>query len=91
MVKTTQNVQNATSAITENYATGSSKLLSAKESLDRIQARQQDTEDRLKAGETLKAEFEGEDLEKKLKEAGIIKTENKAQDILDQIKAKKNG
>lgn len=91
MVKTTQNVQKATTAITQNYATGSSKLLTARESLDRIKVKQQDLEDRLKAGEVLQGEFEGQDLEKKLKEAGIVKTDNKAQEILAELKAKKNG
>jgi phage shock protein A len=88
MVKTTQNVQKATTAITQNYASGSSKLLTAKESLDRIKVKQQDLEDRLKAGETLQSEFEGQDLEKKLKDAGIVKTDDKAQEILANLKAK---
>jgi phage shock protein A len=91
MVKTTQNVQKATTTITQNYATGSSKLLTAKESLDRIKQKQQDLEDRLKAGEVLQGEFEGHDLEKKLREAGIVKTDDKAQEILANLKAKKNG
>jgi phage shock protein A len=91
MVKTTQNVHKATAAITHNYATGSSKLLTAKESLDRIKVKQQDFEDRLKAGEALQGEFEGQDLEKKLKEAGIVQSDNKAQEILAGLKAKKNG
>lgn len=91
MVKTTQNVQKATTAITQNYAAGSSKLLSAKESLDRIKQKQADLEDRLKAGEALQGEFEGHDLEKKLKDAGIVKSEDKAQEILAALKAKKNG
>jgi phage shock protein A len=90
MVKTTQNVQKATTAITQNYATGTSKLLTAKESLDRINQKQSDLEDRLKAGEALQNEFNGEDLEKKLKEAGIVKSEDKAQEILAALKAKQN-
>lgn len=90
MVKTTQNVQKATTAITQNYATGTSKLLTAKESLDRINQKQADLEDRLKAGEALQNEFNGEDLEKKLKDAGIVKSEDKAQEILAALKAKQN-
>ncbi|TAE33806.1 MAG: PspA/IM30 family protein [Alphaproteobacteria bacterium] len=91
MVKTTQNVQKATTAITQNYASGSSKLLTAKESLDRIKVKQQNMEDRLKAGELLQSEFDGQDLEKKLKEAGIVQGDHKAQEILANLKAKKNG
>ena len=89
MVKTTENVQKATTAITDNYASGSSSLLTAKESLDRIQERQQQLDDRLAAGDALDAEFNGNDLETKMKEAGILEGDSKAQDILAQIKAKK--
>jgi uncharacterized protein YhaN len=64
--------------------------LTAKESLDRINQKQSDLEDRLKAGEALQNEFNGEDLEKKLKEAGIVKSEDKAQEILAALKAKQN-
>jgi hypothetical protein len=52
--------------------------------------KQQDLEDRLKAGETLQSEFDGQDLEKKLKEAGIVQNDNKAQEILAGLKAKKD-
>jgi len=90
MVKSTDSVQKATSAITDNYATSGSKLLAAKESLDRIKQRQQDTEDRLKAGETLKAELSGQSLEDKLKAAGIGQTNGSAADILAKLKERKD-
>jgi len=89
MVKTTESVQKATSAITNNYASGTSKLLTAKESLDRIKIRQDDLEDRLAAGEQLQGEFDGKDLEAKMKEAGIMDEDNKANDILNKLRAKK--
>lgn len=88
MVRTTQNVQKAVTAMTQNYASGSSKLLNAKESLDRIKQRQQDLEDRLAAGEILQEDFSGKDLETKLKESGILKSEDKAQEILAALKSK---
>jgi phage shock protein A len=91
MVKMTDSVQKATTAITNNYASGSSKLLTAKESLDRIKQKQQDLDDRIAAGETLASEFNGGDLEAKMKEAGIVEDDNKAQDILAKLKAKKSG
>ncbi len=90
MVKTTESVQKATAAITNNYALGSSKLLTAKESLNRIKQRQQDLDDRMAAGEALSTDLHGNDLEAKMKEAGIVKNDNKAQDILAQLKAKKS-
>lgn len=90
MVKTTESVQKATAAITNNYASGSSKLLTAKESLDRIKQRQEELDDRLSAGETLAGEFDGDDLDAKLKEAGIVDDENvAANEILEKLKAKK--
>ncbi|MEN8136065.1 MAG: PspA/IM30 family protein [Thermodesulfobacteriota bacterium] len=89
MVKTTESVQKATTAITQSYASGSSKLLSAKESLDRIKQKQQDLDDRLKAGEALNDDFEDKGLEEKLKEAGIGESSNKASEILANLKAKK--
>ncbi len=91
MVKTTESVQKATAAITDNYASSNSRLISAKESLDRIQKRQQDTEDRLKAGETLQAELSGQNLEEKLRAAGIGDTHNAASDILARLKEKQQG
>jgi phage shock protein A len=88
MVKTTDSVQKATSAITENYATGTSKLLTAKESLDRVKQKQQDLEDRLVAGNSLQQELDGGDLDARLKEAGIVEDDNAAADILAKLKAK---
>ena len=88
MVKTTESVQKATTAITNNYASGSSRLLTAKESLDRIKKRQENLEDRLKAGEQLKDEFNGKGLEEKLKAAGIGDDDNKAKNILEKLKAR---
>ena len=90
MVKTTESVHKATKSITENYATSGSKLLTAKESLDRIQQRQQDLDDRLEAGQDLQDEFEGRTLDQKLKEAGIGETSTTAQDILAKLKDKKD-
>ncbi|MFQ5535405.1 MAG: PspA/IM30 family protein [Sphingomonadales bacterium] len=89
MVKTTDSVQKATAAITDNFASSGSRLLSAKESLDRIQQRQRNTEDRLKAGEELRSDFEGGGLEERLQAAGIGETKSSADDILAKIKARK--
>jgi phage shock protein A len=49
MVKTTESVQKATSAITDNFSSSNSKLLSAKDSLERIKAKQQKFDDKMKA------------------------------------------
>jgi phage shock protein A len=89
MVKTTDSVQKATISITKNYASGSSKLLTAKESLDRIKKKQQDLEDRLSVSDSMDDDFDGKSLDEKMKAAGIIEGDNKAQDILAKLKAKK--
>ena len=91
IIKTTDSVQKATTAITDNYAAGSSKLLTAKETLGRIKKRQDELEDRLTAGVQLQDELEGKGLEQRMKDAGIIEDKNKAHLILEQLKNKKQG
>ncbi|MEW6998874.1 PspA/IM30 family protein [Colwelliaceae bacterium BS250] len=88
MVKTTDSVQKATSAITDNFASSNSKLLSAKDSLERIKAKQQKFDDQLKAAEVLEAENSDSSLAAQLKEAGIGSQENSANSVLDRLKAK---
>lgn len=90
MVKTTESVQKATSAITDNFSSSNSKLLNAKDSLERIKAKQQKFDDQLKAAETLESEDSDSSLEAQLKAAGIGKADNNANSVLDRIKAKSN-
>lgn len=90
MVKTTERVQKATSAITDNFSSSNSKLLSAKDSLERIKAKQQKFDDKMKAAEALEAETGDGSLEAQLKAAGIGKQDNSANSVLDRIKAKQN-
>ena len=85
MVKTTESVQKASASISDNYASTSSRILSAKDSLDRIKKRQQETYDRMEAAEALEKEEQG-DLDEKLEDAGIIPPPKSAQDVLDRIK-----
>jgi len=85
MVKTTESVQKASASISDNYASTSSRILSAKDSLDRIKKRQQETYDRMEAAEALEKEEQG-DLDEKLEDAGIIPQPKSAQDVLDRIK-----
>jgi len=88
MVKTTESVQKATSAITDNFSSSNSKLLSAKDSLERIKAKQQKFDDQLKAAEVLESENSDSSLEARLKEAGIGSTTNDANSVLERLKAK---
>ena len=88
MVKTTENVQKATAAITDNFGTTDSTLVSAKESLERIKQKQQDYDDRNLAAEKLENETNGKDLTDKMKDAGIGEIESGAQAVLARLKAK---
>ena len=90
MVKTTESVQKATSAITDNFSSSNSKLLSAKDSLERIKAKQQKFDDKMKAAELLDSEDSDKSLEAQLKSAGIGAQDASANSVLDRIKAKQN-
>ena len=88
MVKTTESVQKATSAITDNFSSSNSKLLNAKDSLERIKAKQQKFDDRMKAAEVLESENSDNSLAAQLKEAGIGATDASANSVLERLKAK---
>ncbi|WP_094752642.1 PspA/IM30 family protein [Psychromonas sp. CD1] len=88
MIKTTESVQKATSAITDNFTASNSKLLNAKDSLERIKAKQALFDDQLKAAEQLESEDTDQSLKNKLKEAGIGEKTSSAQSILDRLKTK---
>lgn len=90
MVKTTDSVQKATSAITDNFTSSSSKLLNAKESLERIKQKQQDFDDRMVAAEELSAEGSDQSLKDKLAAAGIGKQQSDANSVLARLKAKQS-
>jgi len=89
MVKTTESVQKATSAITDNFSSSNSKLLNAKDSLERIKAKQQKFDDQMKAAEVLESENSDKSLEAQLKAAGIGGgSDNTANSVLARLKAK---
>jgi len=88
MVKTTESVQKATAAITDNFASSNSKLLGAKDSLERIQKKQRDFDDRLKAAEKLQDETVDKSLDQKMQAAGIGQSKDTAASILERLKKK---
>jgi phage shock protein A len=89
MVKTTDSVQKATSAISDNFTNSNSKMMSATESLERIKKKQKEFDDKLKAAEILESENTDTSLEAKMKKAGIGEKTTTASSVLDRIKAKK--
>ncbi len=89
MVRTTESVQKATRSITDNYGAGTTRLLDAKASLERIKKRQETFNDRLVAAERLDAETGSESLESRLEEAGIGGGGKVAgSDVLERLKRK---
>lgn len=88
MVKTTESVQKATSAISDNFTASNSKLLNAKDSLERIKKKQAMFDDKLQAAEQLEAESSDKSLKSKLQDAGIGAQQNSAQSVLDRLKNK---
>ena len=88
MVKTTESVQKATSAITDNFSASNSKLLNAKDSLERIKKKQAMFDDKLKAAEQLESETPDSSLQSKLQAAGIGAQKTSAQSVLDRLKNK---
>ncbi|MDQ1919170.1 PspA/IM30 family protein [Massilia pseudoviolaceinigra] len=71
MAKTTESVYRATATISSSMGSSGSRLMSAKESLERIRQRHQDTADRMQAAEQLEDELGHTSLERKLAAAGI--------------------
>ncbi len=88
MVKTTESVQKATLAVNDTVIDSGSSMRSAKESLERIRRRQQDTADKMEASQVLADEMSGADLKAKLESEGIGSSNGGANDVLARLKAK---
>lgn len=88
MVKTTESVQKATRSITDNYGAGTTRLLDAKKSLERIKERQKNTQDRMAAADALEKEVGTGSLDEKLKSAGITDTGAGKSAVMDRLRAR---
>ena len=89
VAKTTESVYRATQSISESIGQGGNKLVSARESLERIKARHEDLADRMTAAEQLDNEFGHGALEKKLATAGIGDESRRQSAVMDRIRAKR--
>ncbi len=90
MIKTTESVHKATAAISNSFTDSGSKIINAKESLERIKKRQQMREDKLVAAEELNTDNFEQSLQSKLKDAGIVDERSpSANAVLERLKAKK--
>ena len=88
MAKTTESVYRATATISQTMGESGSKLMSAKESLDRIKQRHQDTADRMQAAEALDGEFGNRALETRLAAAGIGEAAKRKAEVLARLEAR---
>lgn len=90
MAKTTESVYRATQSISQSIGAGGSKLVTAKESLDRIKQRHQELSDRMMAAEQLDNETGAKALENKLAAAGIGENADRTRNVLERIKARRD-
>jgi phage shock protein A len=88
MTRATESVYKATQTISENIGSSGSKLISAKESLERIKKRHEDLADRMSAADALEEEFSTKALEQKLAEAGIGDNAQRKEKALERIRAR---
>lgn len=89
MVKTTESVYRATRSISDTIGSTGSKMLDARQSLDRIKQRHQDLADRMQAAEVLDQEMGEKALETKLAQAGIGGDADRGRKALERIKARR--
>ncbi|MDR3157968.1 MAG: PspA/IM30 family protein [Zoogloeaceae bacterium] len=88
MAKTTESVYKATQTISESIGSSGSKLMSARESLERIKKRHEDLADRMSAAETLDKELGTKALEAKLAEAGIGEDVQRKAKVMERLRAR---
>jgi phage shock protein A len=88
MAKTTESVYKATATISQNMGSSGSRLMSPKESLERIRQRHQDMADRMQAAEVLEGEFGSKSLENKLAQAGIGERANRKAEVMARLQAR---
>lgn len=88
MAKTTESVYRATRSISESIGSSGSKLVNARESLERIKQRHEELADRMQAAEELDKELGHKALETKLQAAGIGGDGDRARKAMERIRAR---
>lgn len=88
IAKTTESVYRATRSISENLGSGGSRLLNARESLERIKQRHEELADRMTAADQLEGELGHGALDRKLREAGIGEQADRQRDAMARIRAR---
>ncbi|MDO5693406.1 MAG: PspA/IM30 family protein [Pseudomonadota bacterium] len=89
IAKTTESVYRATQKISDSMGASGSKLVTARESLERIKQRHDELADRMAAADELDQEFGHRALERKLADAGIgDNPKARAADVMARIRAR---
>ncbi len=88
MARTTESVYKATQAISSNLVGGTSRLVSARQSLERIKQRHEDLADRMSAAEQLEDEMGAGALERRLAEAGIGAGVERKKAVMERLRAR---
>ena len=91
MAKTTESVYRATATISSSMGSSGSKLMSAKESLERIKQRHQDMADRMEAADVLEGEMGNKALERKLAAAGIGAAADRKAQVMARLQGRVQG
>ena len=89
MARTTESVYRATRSISDTVGSTGSRLLDARQSLERIKQRHEELADRMQAAEVLDRELGAKALETKLAEAGIGSDGDRGRKALERIKARR--
>ena len=88
VLKATEAVQSAQSAVASRFSGSSSKMGNAMDSLERIRKRQKERADRFASADELVSEASGDDLDRRMKEAGVGGNTSRTNDILTRLKAR---
>ncbi|MDR1934397.1 MAG: PspA/IM30 family protein [Candidatus Accumulibacter sp.] len=91
MTRAAESVYKATQSIADNIGASGSRLVSARESLERIKKRHEDLSDRISAAEALDRELGSRALEMKLAAAGIGEDTLRKEKVLARIRARHSG
>jgi phage shock protein A len=82
MVKATESVQKAQTAVSSSHAAGNSRMKTASESLERIQEKQKQRSAELEAAEEIAASESGADLDARLKSSTVMSSDDELARIL---------
>lgn len=88
MAKTTESVYRATRSISDSIGNAGSKLVTARESLERIKHRHEELADRMQAADLLEKELGGKALENRLAAADIGVESNRTKKVMERIRAR---